>query len=151
MTYFKLVTEVAERYEVGTSMADKPWIKSYSVVNTEYGDIIVARKLHTEYYDDEAEVADRLERDADRNAGLSELADKYPELANMSKIKTVYCGKVQFDNAFVDEVKEAAKKCRSFGEFNFAARKAFRKETINRLGGDDREQRDYIRWALSSN
>lgn len=151
MTYFKLVQEVAERYELGADVVNEPWVRSYAIVDTEDGARLVIRKLDTWFYESESDLLKAIAQDEEINAALKRnVAGEYPELAKMSEIKTVFRGRLVVDGAFLSSVKEAVAKCRSFGEFGFSARRKFRKETIDRLGGNDRNLRDFVRWALRS-
>ena len=131
--YMKLVREVSEHYELGTNMTEMPWVRSYTIDN----DCIVARVLSTVFYDlnnveERGYLESRLERDASN-----------PE------VKIVFKGVITFDDDFVAKVRQAAKECRSFGEFAFGLRKQFRRETIAKLG-TDRDKKDFVRCELAS-
>ena len=131
--YVKLVREIPERYALGTNMAEMPWIRSFEIGD----DCLVAKVLATDFYDlnnteDQGYLESRLERDASN-----------PD------IKIVFKGVITFDDNFVTQVNDAAKKCRSFGEFAFGLRKQLRRETLATLG-TDRDKKDFIRCALAS-
>lgn len=143
--YIKIVREIPEHYEVNTNMANKPWVKSYkTVTDTDGYASICARVYDTRYYDaHDPEEVERYQSRLERDAAENQVEPDYDQ------VKLIYKGVVTFDDDFVAKVNNAVTECRSFGEFAFATRKEFRKETISRLG-TDREKKSFVRWALES-
>lgn len=140
-TFWKIVEEIPEVFDINTDTSTKPWIRSWSEGINNGHVVKIGRQIDVKFFTTREELNEFITRRNEQNNLPHEPGTEW------DTTKTIYIGRVSFDDTFVDAVKKAYTICRSFGEFGFAERKNYKAE-FKKNYGTDRDKIAYIKWAL---